>query len=122
MPTNHARRPRHRRATTLHLTAAERDLLLVHEGPPGNFAEIFRAARTNGPLVCLDLEDDQLREFLRAFEHTANSAQNLVAMEPPGAYSTCASGIGRRSRRTSAAPPGTDTGCTRRCFIARSCR
>ena len=59
-------------------------MLLAHAHAAAGFDEMFRAARVHGPLVCLDLEDDALDEFLRAFEETANSAQNEVAMERLG--------------------------------------
>lgn len=82
LPAKSPRRPR--RVSTVHLTAEERELLLAHADPAAGFDEFFLGARTHGPLICLDLEDNELEEFLRAFEETANSAQNDVAMERLG--------------------------------------
>lgn len=70
--------------TIIHLTVSERDMLLAHGDPACGFTEIFRSARVSGPLVCLDLAGDALVEFLDAFEHTANSAQNDIAMKRLG--------------------------------------
>jgi repressor LexA len=76
------------------VTAEERDMLLAHADPTARFDEIFRGARIQGPLVCLDLEGDELDEFLRAFEETANSVQNDVAMERLGqAYARIDAGL-----------------------------
>ena len=59
-------------------------MLLAHGDPFAGFDEVFRQARIHGPLVSLDLEPDVLDEFLCAFEATANSAQNDIAMERLG--------------------------------------
>lgn len=59
-------------------------MLLAHGDPSAGFDEVFRQARINGPLICLDLEPDVLDDFLRAFEATANSTQNDIAMERLG--------------------------------------
>ncbi len=81
MPTLQSRR---RQAAIIHLTAAERDMLLAHGDPLAGFAETFRSASVHGALVCLELEGVALDEFLDAFDQTANSAQNEVAMERLG--------------------------------------
>lgn len=59
-------------------------MLLAHGDPTAGFEETFRGAQVHGPLVCLELADDELTEFLDAFEHTANSAQSDVAMDRLG--------------------------------------
>ena len=81
MPTRQSRR---RKAAIIHLTAAERDMLLAHGDASAGFTERFRNARGHGPLVCLELDGDEIEDFLDAFEHTANSAQNEVAMDRLG--------------------------------------
>lgn len=59
-------------------------MLLAHGDAAAGFTETFRTARVSGPLVCLDLKGDALVDFLSAFEHTANSVQDQVAMERLG--------------------------------------
>ncbi len=59
-------------------------MLLVHGDPVAGFTETLRNAPAHGPLVCLELEGDELDAFLNAFEQTAHSAQNEVAMERLG--------------------------------------
>jgi hypothetical protein len=81
MPTRQSRR---RQAAIIHLTTAERDMLLAHGDPVAGFTATFRDAPAHGPLVRLELAGDELDDFLDAFEQTANSAQNEVAMERLG--------------------------------------
>ena len=59
-------------------------MLLAHGDPRFGFVETFASARISGPLVCLELGGDELDEFLHAFEDTANSAPNEVAMDRLG--------------------------------------
>jgi repressor LexA len=69
-------------------------MLLAHGDPVAGFAETFRNASAHGPLVCLELEGVELDRFLDAFEQTANSAQNEVAMERLGqAFTRVAAGF-----------------------------
>lgn len=42
---------------------------------------MFAKARAHGSLVCLELTDEALGDFLDAFEQTANLAQNIEAMD-----------------------------------------
>lgn len=56
-------------------------MLLAHADASVGFADLFATARTAGPLVCLDLDERALTNFLDALELTANSAQNTEAME-----------------------------------------
>ena len=79
MESKRARRRKH--PATIHLTIAERDLLLAHGAPTTGFAERFATARLHGPLVTIGLDDRELTEFLFAFEDTANSAQNIEAAD-----------------------------------------
>ena len=58
-------------------------MLLAH-GDGGAAFDVLTIARRHGPLVCLELSDRELTEFLDAFEQTANSAQNLEAMDRLG--------------------------------------
>jgi hypothetical protein len=59
-------------------------MLLAHGAVTAGFRETFDAARVSGPLVSLELEGDELDDFLEAFEQSANSAQNDLAMEHLG--------------------------------------
>jgi hypothetical protein len=43
--------------------------------------ELLRTATEHGPLVSLELADDELDDFRSAFEGTAKGAQNMIAME-----------------------------------------
>lgn len=80
-----ATRPsRRRRTATIHLTTAERDMLLAHGDASAGFAETFHKASLYSSLVCLELEGAELDDFLNAFEQTANSAQNEYAIERLG--------------------------------------
>lgn len=96
MPPKQKTRRRHQ--STVHLTAEERDMLLAHGDSEAAFESTFRLARTYGPLVCLDLDDSELEAFLRAFEYTANSAQNELAMDRLGqAFARIEAGLAGRA-------------------------
>jgi len=59
-------------------------MLLAHAAPAAGFDTIFRDARVHGPLVSVDVDATEINGFLRAFEETANCAQNVVAMNRLG--------------------------------------
>ena len=59
-------------------------MLLAHGDASAGFTDLFATARTHGPLVCLDLGESELTEFIDALEQTANSAQNVEARERLG--------------------------------------
>lgn len=68
----------------VHLTVEERDTLLAHVQPPDALDALFANARVHGALVMLDLTGRECDEFLASFEQTANSAQNIEAMNRLG--------------------------------------
>lgn len=78
------RRPVRRHPVTFHITAEERDMLLAHAEPETGLPDFLRTGRDVGPLVCLELHDADVGDFLAAFEATANSAQNSLAMQRLG--------------------------------------
>jgi DNA-binding MarR family transcriptional regulator len=78
------RRSARRHASTVHLTIEERDILLAHSDPDSGIADLVHGARVIGLLVSLELTEEELITFLDAFEATANSAQNEIAMERLG--------------------------------------
>jgi len=82
MPSKRARR---QHPTIIHLTLSECDMLRAHADPDSDLADMLDGAHVHGPLVSLELSADQLGEFLDAFEQTAHSAQNVVAMDRLGA-------------------------------------
>lgn len=70
-------------------------MLLAHGDPASELGSSIASAHVHGPLVCLELSDDELTAFLDAFEQTANSAQNEVAMRLLGqAFARVAAGLG----------------------------
>jgi len=73
-------------ATTflMHVTTRERDILVAHVDPPGALDDLFRAARLTGPLVCLEVDADQLDRFMEHLERVAGYAQNESAQEHLG--------------------------------------
>jgi hypothetical protein len=75
---------RRQHPTTIHLTVSERDLLRAHSDPATELVTILDGAHVHGPLVSLELNGDQLTEFLDALEQTANLAQNEDAMDRLG--------------------------------------
>lgn len=68
----------------VHLTVEERDLLFDFVNPPGALDDVFSAARVTGQLVCFELADAELAEFVFQLEQAACSAQNEVAQERLG--------------------------------------
>jgi hypothetical protein len=74
------RTPNRRRAEFLiQLTAQERDLLIAHVHPPGALDRILGAGRSKGPIVSLELADEEASEFCWLVEQTVNFAQNGTA-------------------------------------------
>lgn len=59
-------------------------MVLAHADPSGGLNDLLRKATERGPLVVLELEDDELGAFMSAFESTANGAQNILAMDRLG--------------------------------------
>ena len=74
------RRPVRRHVVTIHLTVEERDMLLAHAQAESGLPDFLRNGREVGPLVSLELDNTDVDDFLTAFDATANSAQNDLAM------------------------------------------
>jgi hypothetical protein len=76
------------------LTAQERDMLLSHVHPPGALDHLVPRTPQDTPVVTLQLDVEELDEFMVLFERTANSAQDMVAMDRlTSAYSRVQSGL-----------------------------
>ncbi|MHB8870495.1 MAG: hypothetical protein ACYC6T_16220 [Thermoleophilia bacterium] len=81
-------------AHLVQLTAQERDLLLDHVHPPGALDHLAPRTPQVSPVVTLQLDAEELAEFMLLFENTANSAQDLVAMDRlTSAYSRVEAGL-----------------------------
>jgi hypothetical protein len=70
---------RRRAEVLIQLTAQERDLLVAHVQPPGALDPVLGAGRSKGPIVSLELADEEASEFCWLVEQTANNAQNETA-------------------------------------------
>jgi LexA DNA binding domain-containing protein len=68
----------------VHVTARERETLLAHVEPSDALDDVFRSARVNGPLVCLELDADELDHFMDHLDQAAMGAQNEVAQNELG--------------------------------------
>jgi LexA DNA binding domain len=79
-----ARKTRRPSTFLLHVTVRERDTLLAHVEPPDALDDLFRAARVSGPLVCLELDADELDRFMEHLEQGAMGALNEVAQQELG--------------------------------------
>ena len=72
-------------SSLIQLTTLEYETLLAHLDPPDLLDAIAPPSATDGPLVELVLNDKALTIFLEVLEGTANSAQNIEAMNQLGA-------------------------------------
>ncbi|MHB0981288.1 MAG: LexA family protein [Thermoleophilia bacterium] len=89
-----SRRPRGSAVYLVQLTAQERDLLLSHVDPPDALDHLAPRTPQDTPVVTLQLDAEELAEFMVLFEHTANSAQDMVAMDRlTHAYARVESGL-----------------------------
>lgn len=76
------------------LTAQEGEMLLSHVDPPDALDHLVPRTPQVSPVVTLRLDAEELDEFMVLFERTANSAQDMVAMDRlTYAYSRAESGL-----------------------------
>ncbi|MHB9150858.1 MAG: LexA family protein [Thermoleophilia bacterium] len=69
-------------------------MLLSHVHPPGALDHLVPRMPQVSPVVTLQFDVEELHEFMVLFEHTANSAQDMVAMDRlTCAYSRVESGL-----------------------------
>jgi hypothetical protein len=78
----------------IQLTALERDMLLSHVHPSGALDHLVPRKPQISPVVTMHLDAEELDEFMVLFEQTADSAQDVVAMDRlTHAYSRVESGL-----------------------------
>ncbi len=90
---------RSRRASTflIQLTAEELEIFRSHVEPSDAIDHLVPAGAPSGPLVTLELNDDEADELMVALEQTANSAQNDLAVERLGYALARVDGLGQEA-------------------------